>query len=492
MSDFEENKENFEKKKEEIKEVDEVLAELKEKQEPVLEEKQELPVLEEAKREEVVEPVLEEVVLAEDGGKKEPSLPSLTREAEHVFVEKAEEPVFEEKPEPLVFVEKAVEEEKAAEEPVKEEPVKEPEPVFVPAPVVEPPKPKNYGLTFDNITDFEAHKARILIAGVGGAGNNTINALEEKGVSGAVTVAVNTDVKHLRSVKAKQKVLIGKNITKGLGAGGYPDVGKNAAMESKKELKELVRDVDLVFITCGLGGGTGTGAAPVIARFAKEAGAIVIAAVTLPFKLEGARIIKAEEGLANLRQVCDTVIAIENQRLLEVGRNLPLKKAFGIADNLIASMIKGITETIYEPSLVNLDYADVKAVMRYGGVAAIGIGEGEDEDRALVAVQKAMNNPLLDVDYNGAKGAVVHVTGGYDLRLEEVNRIGNYVQSQLDPDAQVIWGARILPEFEHKVQVITIITGVKSPYILGPLPKQNEPSISKELGIEIVKSSKKK
>jgi cell division protein FtsZ len=228
----------------------------------------------------------------------------------------------------------------------------------------------------------------------------------------------------------------------------------------------------------------------VIARFAKESGAIVIAAVTLPFKLEGARIVKAEEGMEELRKNCDTVIVIENQRLLELARNLPLKKAFGIADDLIASMIKGITETIYEPSLVNLDYADVKAVMRYGGVAAIGVGVAEhsmDEDRAESAIQKAMNNPLLNVDYKGAKGALIHVTGGHDLKLEEVNRIGNYVQSQLDPDAQVIWGARILPEFANKLQVITIVTGVKSPYILGPAPKQKGRDVSKELGIEMIR-----
>lgn len=370
-------------------------------------------------------------------------------------------------------------------EPISIEPAAEP----IAEPVVEqvPPEPKkNSGLTFDNVQEFQAFKARILVIGVGGAGNNTITALTEKGVSGAMTVAVNTDAKHLHITKAQQKVLIGKNLTKGLGAGGYPDVGKNAAMENKRELKELLADTDLVFVTCGLGGGTGTGAAPVISKFAKDAGAIVIAAVTLPLKLEGARAVKAEEGLVALRQSCDTVIAIENQRLLELGKSLPLKTAFGIADGLIASMIKGITETIYEPSLINLDYADVKAIMRYGGVAAIGVGNAEDEDRAELAVQRAMNHPLLNVDYNGAKGAMVHVTGGPDLRLEEVNRIGNYVQSQLDPSAQVIWGARILPEFAHKVQVITIITGVKSPYIMGSLPRKQE-SLEKELGIKILK-----
>ncbi|MBI2232520.1 MAG: cell division protein FtsZ [Candidatus Aenigmarchaeota archaeon] len=346
------------------------------------------------------------------------------------------------------------------------------------------------GVSFDNVIDFEAHKARIAIFGCGGAGNNTVTALTEKGIDGASTVAINTDAKHLYVSKAHKKVLIGKNLTQGLGAGGYPEVGKNAALESKGELRELLKGVDLVFITCGLGGGTGTGAAPVVARIARETGAIVIAAVTLPFKLEGARIIKAEEGLVNLRQACDTVIVIENQRLLEIAKDMPLKKAFAVADDLIATMIKGISETISQPSLVNLDYADVKAIMHSsGGVASIGFGESDGEDRAFECINKALNHPLLDVDYNGATGALVQVIGGNDMRLDEINRIGEVVQEHLSHDAQVIWGARVLPELQGKIQVITIITGVKSPYILGPLSRDEKSKVkkSRELGIEIIK-----
>ncbi len=340
-----------------------------------------------------------------------------------------------------------------------------------------------------NLESFEAHKARIVVVGAGGGGSNTITTLTEKNIKGAVTVAVNTDARHLSATKAQQKVLIGRSLTRGLGAGGYPEIGKNAALESKQALREALQGTDLAFLTCGLGGGTGTGALPVVARLAKEQNAIVIAVVTLPFKLEGARIVKAEEGLAQLRQACDTVIVIENQRLLDLAGKMPLKAAFGMADDLIATMIKGITETISEPSLVNLDYADVRAVMRQGGVASIGIGESEATNRAADAVTKAINHPLLDVDINGATGALIQVVGGPDMRLDEIDLIGKAIQDHLHPDAQVIWGARVLPESAHKIQVITIITGVKSPSILGPVRTDvvARSRVSKELGIEMIR-----
>jgi cell division protein FtsZ len=342
---------------------------------------------------------------------------------------------------------------------------------------------------FANVTgEFDAHKAKIAVVGCGGGGNNTITTLTEKGIEGATTVAINTDAKHLAVTKAHMKVLIGRNLTKGLGAGGYPDIGKQAALESKADLRKVLEGVDLVFVTCGLGGGTGTGAAPVVARIAKEMGAIVISAVTMPFKLEGARLIKAEEGLKQLREAADTAIVIENQKLLELGGKMPLKQAFGIADNLIALMIKGLSETISVPSLVNLDFADVKAIMRAGGVATIGVGESDTPSRALDAVTKALSHPLLEVDYSGATGALIHVVGGDDLKLDEINVIGEAVQQSLDPNAQVIWGARVLPEFNHKIQVITIITGVKSPYILGPTRSKSGVKAEKnELGIEMLK-----
>lgn len=338
---------------------------------------------------------------------------------------------------------------------------------------------------FANISgEFEPYKARIMVIGAGGGGSNTVSTLFEKGIEGATTAVLNTDAKHLALSKAHQKVLMGKNITRGMGAGGYPDIGKQAALESRNDIKKLLEGIDLLFLTCGLGGGTGTGAAPIVGRIAREMGAIVISAVTMPFRLEGARIIKAEEGLTHLREHSDTVIVIENQKLVELAGKRPLKEAFGLADGLIALMIKGITETITVPSLVNLDYADVKAIMRSGGVATIGVGESESPNRAIDAATRALSHPLLDIDYSGATGALIQVIGGPDLKLDEINVIGETVQQHLTQNAQVMWGARIMPEFEHRLQVITIITGIKSPYILGPAKKTRRAS---ELGIEILK-----
>ncbi|MBI4017447.1 MAG: cell division protein FtsZ, partial [Candidatus Aenigmarchaeota archaeon] len=224
---------------------------------------------------------------------------------------------------------------------------------------------------------LEMHQARIVVVGCGGGGSNTINTLTEMGIDGASTIAINTDARHLASIKSHKKILIGKELTRGLGAGGYPEVGKKAAEESRRELKDVLEGVDMVFITAGLGGGTGTGSAPVVAEIAKSLGAIVIATVTMPFKMEGTRLNKAEDGLSRLRTAADTVIVIENQKLLQYAGDLPVKQAFAVADELVSTMIKGLTETITQPSLVNLDYADVKAIMHSGGVALIGIGEDD-------------------------------------------------------------------------------------------------------------------
>ena len=250
----------------------------------------------------------------------------------------------------------------------------------------------------------------------------------------------------------------------------------------------MLDNVDMVFLVSGLGGGTGSGASPEIAKLAREQGAIVIGTVTMPFKIEGARMGKAEDALYALRQCCDTAIVIENDRLLKIAGDLPLQQAFGVADNLIATIIKGITETISQPSLVNLDYADVRTIMHSGGVAAVGFGESDTKRRAEEAVIKAMSNPLLEVSYEGGTGALIHVTGGNSLRLDEVNMIGEYVSRQLDPSAQVIWGSRIDPSFGSKIRVITIVTGVKSPYILGPVEERIEKkTYADELGIKVVR-----
>ena len=335
-------------------------------------------------------------------------------------------------------------------------------------------------------------QATIRVIGTGGAGNNMVSWLYRKGVKGSEILACNTDQQHLDISEADRKFLIGRDVTKGLGCGGFPEKGAEAAQESLQELKECLRGSDMVFVCAGMGGGTGTGSAPVVAQVAKDTGAIVIGTVTMPFKIERARVDKAEFGLAQLRKVADTVIVIDNNRLVSIAGNLPITQAFAVANELVSTMIKGIVETIAIPSLVNLDYADVKAIMTNGGVAAIGVGASDTNDRVDEAVKGALSNPLLDINYAGATGALIHIHGGPDMTLDEVNRIGEMVTESLDDDANVIWGARGTDDMKGKLTVMTIITGVKSPWILGKMdygsrlsPRQEE--LSEELGIEIIK-----
>ncbi len=246
----------------------------------------------------------------------------------------------------------------------------------------------------------------------------------------------------------------------------------------------------MVFVCPGEGGGTGTGEAPVVAQLAKEVGSIVIGTVTMPFDIERARVDKAEFGLQQLREVCDTVIVIDNNRLVNIAGNLPVQQAFAVANELVSTMIKGIVEIIAIPSLVNLDYADVRAIMANGDVSVIGIGEANSESRVEESVRRALVNPLLDVNYDGAKGALIHISGGEDITLDEVNKVGELVTEALDPDANVIWGARIDPAMKGSIRVMTIITGVNSPYILGRggISKQSAKSVSmnNDLGIDMI------
>lgn len=335
--------------------------------------------------------------------------------------------------------------------------------------------------------DIQMHKAKIMVVGCGGAGCNTVSRLTEMGASGADIVAINTDAKHLAITKAHKKLLIGKDTTKGLGAGGYPQVGEKAANEQRTQLKQIVEGADLVFITAGMGGGTGTGSAPVVSELAKSLGAIVVGAVTMPFKMEGTRINKAEDGLSKLRTVTDTVVVIENMKLLEYAGSMPIAHAFALADELISMMIKGIVETITVPSLVNLDFADVRTIMKSGGVSAICVGESDSQSRIKDAVLKALNHPLLEVDYQGAAGALIHVVCGPDCTLAEINEAGEIISKRLSADAQVIWGARVMQEYTGKVQVIAIVTGVKSPYILGPVELAEQAKAAEnELGIPVI------
>jgi len=339
-----------------------------------------------------------------------------------------------------------------------------------------------------NFDELKAGKASIKVFGVGGAGSNAVTWLFNKGINGATIYGVNTDALHLSITKADEKILIGKELTRGLGCGGYPQKGREAAKEALTELKKATSGADMVFVLAGMGGGTGTGAIPVVAQLAKEAGAVVIGVVTMPFECEKARHDKAEFGLQELSEVVDTVIVIDNNRLVDIAGNLPMEQAFAVANELISTMIKGIVETITLPSLINLDYADVSAIMKNGEVAVIGVGESDTTARVDEAVRQALTHPLLDVDYRGATGALIHITCGPDFKLEEFAGVGELVTENISPDAQVIIGARINKEFANRVRVITIMTGVKSPYVLGrgSYKKETAPqSEISELGIEV-------
>jgi len=311
--------------------------------------------------------------------------------------------------------------------------------------------------------------ANIKIVGCGGAGNNTIDRLMKIGIRGAKCVALNTDCQHLDMVEAHIKVLIGKNLTRGLGAGGNPEIGRAAAEESREDLTKVLRESNLVFITCGEGGGTGTGSAPIVAEIAKLEGAIVVGVVTLPFDTEIGRIDKAQIGLNELKNYADTLVVIDNNRLLEIAPDLPIIEAFSVADEVLATMVKGITETISLPSLINLDFADVRTILSTGGVAIVGVGEsGERENRVSEAIEDALSSPLLDVSIDGAKGALIHICGGNDMTLAEANSVAKKITEKMDVnDSMVIWGARVNDEYDGYLRVMLLITGIKSPQIFG-------------------------
>jgi len=332
---------------------------------------------------------------------------------------------------------------------------------------------------------IKKQNSRVKVFGVGGGGGNTISRMRETGIKGAELIGVNTDAQDLLYTNADNKILIGKELTQGLGAGSNPKIGEEAARESEQDVKKALTDADLVFITCGLGGGTGTGAAPVIAELAKKQGALTIGVVTMPFTIEGKRRIEnANYGLERMSQYVDTLIIIPNDKLLEIAPELPLKTAFKIADEILTNAVKGITELITKTGLVNLDFADVKAVMTNGGVSLIGLGESDSSNRAIEAVEKALNNPLIDVDVRNASGALINIIGGPDLSLDEAKAIIDKVGSQLSEDAKLIWGAQISEDMEKTIKVMLIITGVKSNQIIGTkLEDELEEPISNELGI---------
>ena len=324
----------------------------------------------------------------------------------------------------------------------------------------------------------------IKVIGCGGAGTNTISRCLSAEITGAELVAINTDAQHLLLTDAPSKVLIGRHLTHGLGAGSLPQIGEEAAKESEQDIRSAVGRSDMVFVTCGLGGGTGTGSAPIVARLSKEAGALTIGVVTLPFSVEGLiRMENAETGLSRLRDICDTVIVIPNDKLLDVVPNLSLNAAFKVADEVLMRSIKGITEMITMPGLVNLDFADLKTVMKRGGVAMIGLGEADGENKAVNAVVEALNSPLLEVDISDATGALVNVTGGEDMTISEAERVVEEIYSRVDPNARIIWGTTVDPGLKRNIRAMLVITGVKSKQILGPSQTSFE---NKEFGIDFV------
>ncbi len=311
----------------------------------------------------------------------------------------------------------------------------------------------------DELGSFGVPNPRILIVGCGGSGNNTLNRITHLGVEGAVTVAINTDKQHLDHTRALQKLLVGRHITRGLGAGGDPNMGRRCAEAGREMIQRIVSGADLVFIASGLGGGSGTGICPIVAEEAKKSGALVVGIVTTPFHVERRqRMNRALEGLESLRQVADAVLVLDNNRLLHFAPNLPLDEAFSIMDQLVAEIVKGIVETITLPSLINLDFADVKAIMANGGVTMMLYGESDKGPEEVV--HEALNHPLLDVDISGATGVLIHVTGGKYMTLENASQVVDMMTGNVSDEANVIWGARQDPAFGDTIKVMAIITGV--------------------------------
>ncbi|MFH1106769.1 MAG: cell division protein FtsZ [Candidatus Micrarchaeota archaeon] len=317
---------------------------------------------------------------------------------------------------------------------------------------------------------LEENAPKIYVVGSGGSGCNTINRVSDLGIFGATPVAMNTDAQHLyRLVKSEKKILLGRKKTKGLGAGSNPALGEAAAQETEPEIKMMLKDADLVFVTCGMGGGTGTGSAHVIAKAAKENGAIVIGVVTMPFTSEGTkRMNNAMEGLEKLRAAADTTIAIPNDKLLYYVPDLPLNAAFKAADMVLANAVKGIAELITKPGLVNLDFADVRTIMQESGIAVIGLGEIQNDkskDRVIHAAEKALNSPLLDVDISQANKALINITAGEDLTLGEAEAAVNAISGRIAKDAHVIWGATVDKTMTGgAVRVLAVLSGIKTDY----------------------------
>jgi cell division protein FtsZ len=318
---------------------------------------------------------------------------------------------------------------------------------------------------------------KVVILGIGGGGSNMVTWMDKK-IIGARTVALNSDAQHLTMTKADQKVLLGYNVCGGLGCGGFPEQGVKAAEESVHEIEQSIADSDLVFTTISLGGGTGTGAAPIIAKVAHELGAMTIGVVTIPFELEGTRLIQANYGLARLIDVCNSVVIFDNDQLRRKAGDLPIREAFAQINQKVTDFVNNITEALSVPGIMNIDFADVKAVMMEGGICAVGFGEGNGTSKVEDAVSKALDNQLLNVeDVSSAKGALVHIEGGEDMTLEDINMAGELVLKSINPKARVVWGSKINSSLEGKIRTTVVLSGVKSPFFQPE--KKSKPSVKK-------------
>ncbi|MDD3083584.1 MAG: cell division protein FtsZ [Candidatus ainarchaeum sp.] len=333
-------------------------------------------------------------------------------------------------------------------------------------------KPKHKSHSDNDLVEMlELNKAKIVVVGCGGGGCNTIERMSEVGIKGASTFAVNTDAQDLLSTKADKKLLVGKKLTRGLGSGSDPQIGESAAKESGEELKEILSESDLIFITCGLGGGTGTGSAPVVAEISKSLKALTVAIVTLPFTVEGRkRMENAMFGLERLQENTDTIIVIPNDKILEIAPDLPINAAFKVADEVLTNAVKGITEMVTKPGLINLDFADLRTILSKGGAAMIGLGESSrnesSESRALEAVENALTSPLLDVDITNATRALVNVVGGSDMTLREAELIVETVSTKIHQSSHIIWGAMVDESIpKNQIQAMVVIAGGKFPYL---------------------------
>lgn len=306
--------------------------------------------------------------------------------------------------------------------------------------------------------------ARIKVVGVGGGGNNAVNRMIDAEVKGIEFVAINTDKQALHSSKAEIKIQIGEKLTRGLGAGANPEIGRKAAEESRNEIHEALKDSDMIFITAGMGGGTGTGAAPIIAEIAKELGVLTVGVITKPFMFEGKkRMIHAEKGIKELKDRVDTLVTIPNDRLFQVAdKKTTLMDAFKIADDVLRQGIQGISDLIAVPGLVNLDFADVKTIMLNQGLAHMGVGKFSGENRATEAAKQAIHSPLLETSINGAKGVLLNITGGLNLGIFEVNEAADIIKESVDPDANIIFGAVVDENLKDEIKITVIATGFDS------------------------------